>query len=362
MCFFKGFPLEDMLLIPWYDNTSISVIDAIDGKFNVVLEGDASHLDSSLSTIQNQEWWHEYQQRIEENKKKRGNLEMRESNLVSWLFGTTAFRACTPNKPFWYTSGTIGPYYINTHFLYGSEKKATDLLSYIDSEKSGKESLTYKLWEKTKANYENDDIYKGLIDSMVDFIKEKVAIDEIDYISGGERRDWFFSIMAAELLNKPHITIFKDLDAYVGKVAEKKLVKASSLKGAKVLHIADLITEASSYERAWVPAINALGGKISDSVVVVDRMQGGAKVLEGLGVASHAMISIDESLFSSALKQGLINEAQSTMLLSYFHNPKEAMRNFLVENKGFLEDALKGDAKTAARAKLLVEKDIYGLK
>lgn len=72
MSFFKGYKLEDMLLIPWYDNTSISIIDVVDDKFDVVLEGDASHLDASLSTIQNQDWWHDYQKKLEENMKKRG--------------------------------------------------------------------------------------------------------------------------------------------------------------------------------------------------------------------------------------------------------------------------------------------------
>jgi len=363
MCYFQGLPLEEMLYIPWYDNTSISIIDCEDSKYEVISEGDASHLDPSLSTLQNQEWWQDYQKKLEEHKIKRGKIDMRRSNLVSWLFETTAFRVCEPNKPFWYTSGTIGPFYINTHFLFGSEKKANDFLKFIDSEKAEKVTLTNKLLKKTRENYEQDKIYKDLIDSMVDFIKENVAINEIDYISGGERRDWFFSVIAADILKKPHITLFKDMEAYIGNVNDEKFkkVEASSLNGARVLHIADLITEASSYERAWVPAIKSLGGKMIDSLVVVDRMQGGAKVLEGLGVKSNAMISIDESLFSSALEQELINEEQNKMLLSYFHNPKESMREFLLKNKSFLNEALKSDPKTAERAKLLIEKDLYKL-
>ena len=39
------------------------------------------------------------------------------SNLVSYLFKTNAFKVCSENNPFWYTSGLIGPYFINTHFL-----------------------------------------------------------------------------------------------------------------------------------------------------------------------------------------------------------------------------------------------------
>ena len=55
------------------------------------------------------------------------------SKIVSYLFETNALRICEENKPFWYTSGKIGPYYINTHFLYGSEQDAIDLLKFIDS-------------------------------------------------------------------------------------------------------------------------------------------------------------------------------------------------------------------------------------
>ena len=54
------------------------------------------------------------------------------SDLVSYLFETNAIRFCEENKPFWYTSGKIGPYFINTHFVYGSEKDAVELLAFID--------------------------------------------------------------------------------------------------------------------------------------------------------------------------------------------------------------------------------------
>ena len=41
--------------------------------------------------------------------------------IVSWLFETDAVRVCPEGQPFWYTSGKLGPFYINTQFLYGSE-------------------------------------------------------------------------------------------------------------------------------------------------------------------------------------------------------------------------------------------------
>ena len=56
-----------------------------------------------------------------------------QKSIIRWLFETQAIRVCLPDQPFWYTSGTLGPYYINTHFLYGSETSAKDLLALIES-------------------------------------------------------------------------------------------------------------------------------------------------------------------------------------------------------------------------------------
>lgn len=263
------------------------------------------------------------------------------SNLVSYLFKTNALRICPDNKPFWYTSGKIGPYYINTHFLYGSEQYAVELLEFIDFEKQDKENLPKKVFEKTFEHYQTNEIYKYVIDEMLKFIKENIDINEIDYISGGERRDWFFSNIVANKLSKPHITIYKDLSMVVTDSEFEEIVDVENVKNAKVLHIADLITEASSYLRAWIPAIKSLGAQIKWSTVVVDRMQGGKEKLEKENIKSLSMINIDESLFEKALSMNIINENQFEMLKNFYENPDETMRNFLKSHTEFLENALK---------------------
>lgn len=113
---------------------------------------------------------------------------------------------------------------------------------------------------------------------MLDFIRDNVDVDDIDYISGGERRDWFFSLLAAKGLGKPHITIYKDLSAVITEKGETR--RSDSVNGGRVLHIADLITKASSYERAWIPAIKNICGQMTCTVVIIDRKQGGAELLE----------------------------------------------------------------------------------
>ena len=283
------------------------------------------------------------------------------SNIVSYLFKTNAIRFCEENKPFWYTSGKIGPYFINTHFVYGNEKDAVDLLSFIDETLSDHLTLPKKVFEKTLEQYNTNEIYKNVIDTMKSYIEENINVSEIDYISGGERRDWFFSNIIAYLLNKPHISIYKDLSTVVSDSKFEQTTEVQNINGKKVLHIADLITVASSYIRAWIPAIENLGGKIEWSCVVVDRMQGGKEKLAEKNVKSLSLVNVDSNLFKQALDMGIINESQKEMLEGFFKNPEETMKKFLIDHPEFLENALNSDEKTVKRAKLLVEGNLYGL-
>lgn len=281
------------------------------------------------------------------------------SNVTSYLFETKALKICPENKPFWYTSGKIGPYFINTHFIYGSEEEANELLKFIDAEKENKQEIPKKVSGKTMKQYSQSVIYKTVIDEMVQAIRNNINTDEIDFISGGERRDWFFSYMIAKILNKPHITLFKDLTTVVTD-ANGDAIEAE-ISGKNVLHVADLITEATSYIRSWIPAIKDLGANIKWSMVVVDRMQGGKDKLDGVGIKSYELIRVDNDLFEAALKLGVINEEQLEMLKKFKANPDETMREFLVNHPEFIENALKADEKTAGRAKLCIDGNLYNL-
>lgn len=283
------------------------------------------------------------------------------SDIMSYLFQTKAIKFCDENKPFWYTSGKIGPYFINTHFVYGSEEEAAKLLSYIDECLSDKKTLPQKVFKKVLAQYENNEIYHNVINSMKDYIEKNINISEIDYISGGERRDWFFSNIIAYLLGKPHICIFKDLTAVISDSNFESTTPAEKITNKKVLHIADLVTVASSYIRAWIPAIKSLGGTMCWSCSVVDRMQGGKEKIENEGVKPYSLVQVDNTLFETALQKGIINEKQLEMLEGFFKDPDGTMRQFLINHPDFLENALHSDEKTVKRARLLVENDLYGL-
>jgi hypothetical protein len=42
--------------IKWHDNASISIIEIIDDKYDVILDGDNNHL-KEYSTLAKQNWW-----------------------------------------------------------------------------------------------------------------------------------------------------------------------------------------------------------------------------------------------------------------------------------------------------------------
>ena len=285
-------------------------------------------------------------------------------DLTNLLFETNAFNIAKENKPFWYTSGKIGPYFVNGEFFYGSDADSKELLTFIDSELENetKENIPSHIFEKVLAHYNSNEIYKTTIDAMVEYINESVDITKIDYISGGERRDWFFSNMIAYILEKPHVTIYKDLSTVVSDYKFIENAPVEKIEGKNFLHVADLLNQSASFTRAWIPAIENLGSKILWSIFVIDRMDGGTQVLSDCGVEVLSLLKINDELFVKALELGIINDKQLQMLRDFKKDQMGSMKQFLIDHPEFLEESLNSDnSKTAKRAKLLVEQDLYGL-
>ena len=285
-----------------------------------------------------------------------------DEELVSLLFETKAFKVADENKPFWYTSGKLGPYFINVDYLYGSKEDSESLLKIIDELllNESKENIPSILFEYVNKHYEENKIFKTTIDKLVSFIEKNINIDSIDYISGGERRDWFFSILVAYLLGKPHITIFKDLTTVVSTCDFEETTLIDTLTNKNVFHVTDLLNTASSFERAWVPAITKLGSIMQWAIYPVDRNQGGYKCLENLQVAPLSLITLNEELFEIAFNKGIISENQKNILNKYFEDPEETMQEFINSHPTFINDVIaNGDEKSAKRAKLCLEKGWY---
>ena len=278
-------------------------------------------------------------------------------DLLSALMETQALRVASEGQVFWYTSGTVGPYYVNTENLYGGPDAARELLSFIDAEKSSPR-FVFDLRERLLRQYENNAIYRDVVDALIARAQRALEVN-IDAVSGGERRDWFFSLTVAECLGKPNLLIFKNRERVL---FDGKNVTDDGLDGLCTLHIADLVTEASSYFRDWIPLVGQGGGRIAYSANVVDRGQGGIEALCENGVPSSALLRVDEALFKRLAESGHISSAQADLLAAYYRDPYAAMRTFLMEHPDFLHKALRGDdERTRVRAQLLVDGNLYGL-
>lgn len=277
-------------------------------------------------------------------------------DLLADLLDTQALRLAPPGEVFWYTSGTVGPYYINTEYLYGGPKQAQQLLTFIDEHKEDAD-FPQRLQERVEKQYAENAVYRQVVDGLVALARESGA--HFNSVSGGERRDWFFSLAVAERLGKPSLLIYKDGRTVVLDGQKLRPVRANDMD---VLHVADLVTEASSYVRDWIPAVAASGGRIAYAANVIDRGQGGLETLTKQGIAAGALMRIDDALFDRLREMGQIDAAQRMVLVEYHRDPHTAMRTFLVEHPEFVRRALNGgDARVAQRARLLIAENPYSL-
>jgi orotate phosphoribosyltransferase len=264
-------------------------------------------------------------------------------DIVDALIESEALKISPPGELFFYTSGTVGPYYINTHFLYGGPEPAGDLQ------------------ERVSVQLDEDARYRDVIDELTEAILAAESDAPSTWVSGGARRDWFFSLAVADRLERPHLFLFKD-----GRAADVdddgQLRFVDDLTDETTVHVADLVTEASSYERAWIPAIRDRGGEMTFSANVVDRAQGGMKVLDKAGVPATALLRVDEDLFDALRQKNLVEEQQHETLTAYFRDPQKSMAAFLKQNPDFLQAALScEDERTKSRARQLVKQDPYTL-
>lgn len=277
-----------------------------------------------------------------------------DDQIVHALFETDALRISPSDQPFFYTSGTIGPYYINTHFLFGSEAEANSLLALIETAVHEPQSLSAALWPRIDQQYKENRIFRLVIDSLC----ARASAMPHDFVSGGERRDYFFSLPVASLLGKPHLGILKTGEAWLCRTVgePERAVTAGALAGQAALHVSDLVTEASSYTRTWIPTVQRAGASMPHTLTVVDRDQGGARALTGAGTALHALTVFSADLFQSARAAGLITPAQLKQVLQFLQDPGAFQKTFLEEHPEFLDEQIRQGGKNAERARLLKER------
>jgi len=274
------------------------------------------------------------------------------------LFECGAFQVSPLDKPFLYTSGLIGPFYVNTHFLCGGKESSEAELAYLDKMSGVPAKIVSEFPGRLHAIIRSSSIYSNVLGEMVSVLRSK-NLDLSSYIiSGGQRRDWFFSIPIAKELGLQHIYLFND-----GLVLDENGEEPKGLEGKKTIHLADLLTLGSSYTTKWIPALAKYGVGIELAYNCVDRLQGGEENLTSAGVKEVlSFFKIDKSFFSEALELGIINEGQHKLIYSFLADNKGSMREFLLSKPEFISNVLSGsDEKAKKRVGLMLEQNLYDL-
>ncbi len=281
------------------------------------------------------------------------------STLLTDLFSTGALTVSPEDRPFWYTSGTFGPYYINTHYLVGGREAADALLLRIEAACRDPGGFASDVLPFLQSQYRSEPVFRRVTDTLRTRLGDMDRSAPFRFVSGGERRDFFFSLLPAVQMERPHAVILKDGTVLLLRPGEGNPEpvlpgESSALSGQAGIHVADLVTEASSYLRTWIPALSARGAILDRTLAVVDRRQGGEAALRRRGVSLVSLAQVDEALFDQAEASGLIRSGQRAMIRRFTEDPAAFMRQFLEEHPGYLDTLMAEGGKTAERVRLFL--------
>lgn len=195
--------------------------------------------------------------------------------------------------------------------------------------------------------------YREAIYDLKILIDREIYHREYDVISGGESRDWIFSLPVSFLLGKPHCSIYKD-----------NRIIGCDLRDKTVVHISDLNNEGSSLMEKWLPLIQKVRGKIKKVFFYVDRCENGFQILENAGIESNALVNLDKEAYEHLLKIRLINNEEYSSLLERLEDSEAWARRMLISEEGIerITELLKGDSREKESALKVINKGYPDLK
>ncbi|WP_035462311.1 hypothetical protein [Alicyclobacillus macrosporangiidus] len=280
--------------------------------------------------------------------------------LLSRLVRSQAIRVRqTPGDlPFWYTSGKPGPFYINVERIAGDHVAGTlSRMNQILASTAEASQRAPQIHDLVLAAWQSDAGYQEAI-SLLSATFTRMFPDPPAAISGGERRDWFFSIPLAQTLGIPHVYLYKNGTAW----SDRPSILQPGAEPVRVVHVSDILNTGSSYVRNWLPALTAAGMTCEDTFTVAVRGQEGRNLLEARGVRVHTPLVMDESVFRDAAAEGLISPFALADVLQYFESPQAWTRHLLATcGEQILQREPELDAVQRSRLRTFVETDPYDL-
>ena len=250
---------------------------------------------------------------------------MADKRIAELLVKSGAYRDL--ESPVVLASGQLGIYFINTEKLLDDDGKWAEF---------GDDPL--KMYSHLLDVQKKNPDFAEVIDVLRNKSGEMLsAPSSASYrvISGGQRRDWLFSMPVASALHISHLTHFKGESPVLLWAAGYQMEVPSIERDYCAVHIVDLITEGSSIysnqggeEMGWLPGIRNLSTQpeeVKGLLAVVDRLQGGREMLQKQGVGLTSFVEIDEDFLSTFS----IDKARA---LSYHASPTDWSEEYLREH------------------------------
>ena len=139
---------------------------------------------------------------------------------------------------------------------------------------------------------------------------------EFDIVAGGETAGIPFAAILARALGKPMVYVRKAVKGHgLGSLVEGVLPR-----GSRVLLTEDLITDAGS-KLHFIEAILSAGAKVSNVLVVFDRLQGGGRAL-ALQRISLLSVSDMRTVLLVAKTAGILKPSELKSVNSYLKSPR----------------------------------------
>jgi orotate phosphoribosyltransferase len=153
------------------------------------------------------------------------------------------------------------------------------------------------------------DAFREVCSVYADFIRNEVGTKNFERVAGIPVAGIPFATLIAYLLRKPFLYIRKGVRRH----GRERRIEGVIAPGDRILLVDDLVTTGLSLQYA-AKTIVAEGGLVSDSVVLLDRREGGKERLAKSGIRVHALLDVAE-IASTLRELGTIDEEQLRTIL-----------------------------------------------
>ena len=255
---------------------------------------------------------------------------------------------------FWYAANVPGPFYVNTEKLIGPElsermlREITGIAVGTLDAQARAEQLEGVILEAFNAS----PLWQKLIATLMDAARKEFGGKGCSFISGGERRDWLFSIPFAHVAELPHLYLFKNKETYCDHPIKP---------GQHVIHVSDLINNAASFFDLWQPMLRAAELNCLGNVCVNVRGMNGLKRLEEAGEKVVSLMTLDTAFFQKLHAADLISREVFEEIAVFLVSSKDWASQYLLD-KPTLFDVNRCDNKSFERLTAFVADDPWGMR